>query len=195
VKGAIKAMRFMINVRGILLSGLLVFSWHVQAAKCNVFESAPKGIKYNHLMCKGVEYFNSKKFLRASSMFAKALSVEIPNYPNFKLLPRYAYALAKSGKRRQAKALLKQAELANKIFVGQYVCHQQGLAFFEIKQRNGKNVVSDRAMEKAVKRMCDLYYMDIYDPDTVEGYLLTAKEGVKVLENYMKYQNLIESNR
>lgn len=178
---------------------MVFFLWGMfgsaNAAKCTVFETAPVGVKYNYLTCKGVEYFNSKKYLRASTMFAKALAVEIPNYPNFKLLPRYAYTLAKSGKLNQARAVLKQAELANKVFVGQYVCHQQGLAYFDIKERNGESVVTNEVLEKTMRRMCDLYYMDIYDPDTLEGYLITAKEGIKVLENYMKYKELIESNR
>lgn len=158
-----------------------------QQASCNALELVePGGPRYNALVCQGVESMDRNEYENAIRWFEDAMSIRLPDVPNFKLFPRLALAYWRSGKQDKALENLEKARLSLLMLIGTYKCQSTPNSFLLVDPLG--DVVDGPQVADIRRRMCGAAYENYYgytegpfDDQLLDRFLGDAR----LVENYL----------
>jgi tetratricopeptide (TPR) repeat protein len=141
---------------------------------CSAPESS-KGLdpRYDALVCEGLKAMEAGQYEAAIRNFEEAMSIRLPEVPNFMLFSRLALVHWKAGHVNRAREELAKAELALKVLVGILECKETDTGF-AIVNRYGEPISSPEA-EAVKRRMCGAAYEYYYERQSLEEFVSDAR--------------------
>lgn len=160
--------------------------------QCDAPELISSQTSYNDKVCTGIEWMEAGKPQKAVASFEEALSIAIPDLPNFLLLPRLALALHQAGETERAQKTLKKAELALKVYTRMLHCSEEASGFSIVRNSMGRTYTIDSPHHDEIASiMCGAAYDSLYSTEDLSANL----EEARLVKHYLSIKEQMAASQ